>query len=170
MRARFITWRWWSGAQDNCDAEMADLQESRRAISAGPRCRAANWASPITRAIATTRPVQQFEALQAIDPDDLAAHYNLAVIYRRMGMKEKAAEQAAHVRHQAGRSRRAHLLAGFSAQASRDFDRERTLAHAYRYHARRRMSPAEDSIDRASRRRFHPLAQPHGPGASLCRL
>ena len=36
-----------------------------------------------------------FEALQAVEPDDLAAHYNLAVIYRRMGMKEKAAEQAA---------------------------------------------------------------------------
>jgi Flp pilus assembly protein TadD len=38
---------------------------------------------------------EQFEALQAIDPDDLAAHYNLAVIYRRLGMKDKAAEQAA---------------------------------------------------------------------------
>ena len=38
---------------------------------------------------------EQFEALQAIDPDDLAAHYNLAVLYRRMGMKDKAAEQAA---------------------------------------------------------------------------
>ena len=38
---------------------------------------------------------RQFEALQAIDPDDLAAHYNLAVLYRRMGMKDKAAEQAA---------------------------------------------------------------------------
>jgi Tfp pilus assembly protein PilF len=38
---------------------------------------------------------QQFEALQAIDPDDLAAHYNLAVLYRRMGLKEMAAEQAA---------------------------------------------------------------------------
>jgi tetratricopeptide (TPR) repeat protein len=37
----------------------------------------------------------EFEALQAIDPDDLAAHYNLAVIYRRMGMKEKASQQAA---------------------------------------------------------------------------
>jgi tetratricopeptide (TPR) repeat protein len=36
-----------------------------------------------------------FEALQGIEPDDLAAHYNLAVIYRRMGMKQKAAEQAA---------------------------------------------------------------------------
>ena len=38
---------------------------------------------------------EQFEALQAIDPDDLAAHYNLAVLYRRMGMKAKASEQAA---------------------------------------------------------------------------
>ncbi len=37
----------------------------------------------------------QFEALQAIEPDDLAAHYNLAVLYRRMGLKQKAAEQAA---------------------------------------------------------------------------
>jgi len=38
---------------------------------------------------------EQFEALQKIDPDDLAAHYNLAVLYRRLGMKDKAAEQAA---------------------------------------------------------------------------
>lgn len=38
---------------------------------------------------------KQFETLQAIDPDDLAAHYNLAVLYRRMGLKKKAAEQAA---------------------------------------------------------------------------
>ena len=39
--------------------------------------------------------MEQFEALQKIDPDDLAAHYNLAVIYRRLGMKDKAASQAA---------------------------------------------------------------------------
>jgi len=39
--------------------------------------------------------LEQFEALQKIDPDDLAAHYNLAVLYRRMGMKDKAAAQAA---------------------------------------------------------------------------
>ena len=30
-----------------------------------------------------------------IVPDDLAAHYNLAVIYRRLGLKEKAADQSA---------------------------------------------------------------------------
>lgn len=39
--------------------------------------------------------VQQFQALQAIDPDDVAAHYNLAILYRRMGMKQKSAQEAA---------------------------------------------------------------------------
>jgi tetratricopeptide (TPR) repeat protein len=36
----------------------------------------------------------QFEALQQIDPDDVAAHYNLSLIYGRMGMDDKASEQA----------------------------------------------------------------------------
>ena len=39
--------------------------------------------------------LEQFEALQKIDPDDLTAHYNLSILYRRMGMKEKAADQQA---------------------------------------------------------------------------
>jgi tetratricopeptide (TPR) repeat protein len=39
--------------------------------------------------------LEQFETLQKIDPDDLAAHYNLSILYRRMGMKEKAADQQA---------------------------------------------------------------------------
>lgn len=39
--------------------------------------------------------MEQFEALQAIDPDDVAAHYNLALLYNRMGMKKQAAQQAA---------------------------------------------------------------------------
>ena len=38
--------------------------------------------------------MEQFKALQAIDPDDLAAHYNLAILYRRMGMKQQAAQEA----------------------------------------------------------------------------
>jgi tetratricopeptide (TPR) repeat protein len=38
---------------------------------------------------------EQYEALQTIDPDDLSAHYNLARIYRRLGMKKEAAQQAA---------------------------------------------------------------------------
>ncbi len=39
--------------------------------------------------------LEQFEALQKIDPDDLAAHYNLSILYRRMGQPEKAADQQA---------------------------------------------------------------------------
>jgi len=36
-----------------------------------------------------------YEQLQAIDPDDLAAHYSLAIIYRRLGEKQKAAIESA---------------------------------------------------------------------------
>jgi hypothetical protein len=39
--------------------------------------------------------MEQFKALQAIDPDDLAAHYNLAILYRRKGMKKQAELEAA---------------------------------------------------------------------------
>ncbi len=38
----------------------------------------------------------EYETVQSIDPDDLAAHYNLAILYRRMGLPEKAKEQAAY--------------------------------------------------------------------------
>jgi tetratricopeptide (TPR) repeat protein len=37
--------------------------------------------------------MEQFEALQRIDPDDLAAHYNLSILYRRMGRKDDAARE-----------------------------------------------------------------------------
>ena len=40
-----------------------------------------------------THALEQFEALQRIDPDDLAAHYNLSILYRRMGRKDEAADQ-----------------------------------------------------------------------------
>jgi tetratricopeptide (TPR) repeat protein len=36
-----------------------------------------------------------YEKLQAIDPDDLAAHYQLAILYRRLGEKDKAAVESA---------------------------------------------------------------------------
>ena len=36
-----------------------------------------------------------YEELQAIDPDDLAAHYQLAILYRRTGDKQKAAIESA---------------------------------------------------------------------------
>ena len=37
----------------------------------------------------------EYETLQTIDPDDLAAHYILSIVYRRLGMKEKASHEAA---------------------------------------------------------------------------
>ena len=38
----------------------------------------------------------EYETVQGIDPDDLAAHYNLAILYRRLGLKKQASEQAAY--------------------------------------------------------------------------
>ena len=37
----------------------------------------------------------QYEAVQEIDPDDLSAHYNLSILYRRLGLLDKAATEAA---------------------------------------------------------------------------
>jgi tetratricopeptide (TPR) repeat protein len=37
----------------------------------------------------------EYENAQSIEPDDLAAHYNLAILYRRLGMKAKASVEAA---------------------------------------------------------------------------
>jgi tetratricopeptide (TPR) repeat protein len=38
--------------------------------------------------------LKEYEALQEIAPDDLAAHYNLAILYRRMGERDKANREA----------------------------------------------------------------------------
>lgn len=79
--------------EGNTDAEVADLQQ---VVAKYPASRDARRELGISyyqqHSYEDAR--QQFEALQRIDPDDLAAHYNLAVIYRRLGMKEKASEQA----------------------------------------------------------------------------
>ena len=37
----------------------------------------------------------EYETVQGIDPDDLAAHYNLSILYRRLGLKDKAAVESA---------------------------------------------------------------------------
>ena len=37
----------------------------------------------------------EYEAVQSIDPDDLSAHYNLSIIYRRLGQKADAARESA---------------------------------------------------------------------------
>jgi Tfp pilus assembly protein PilF len=76
------------------DAELADLTEVVRQF---PQSRDARRELGITyyQRDDNQHAMEQFQALQAIDPDDLAAHYNLALLYRRMGMKDEAKQQAA---------------------------------------------------------------------------
>jgi Flp pilus assembly protein TadD len=76
------------------EAEVADLE---KVIAQYPQSRDARRELGISyyQQHRAHEAMEQFEALQAIDPDDLAAHYNLAILYRRMGMKEKATQQAA---------------------------------------------------------------------------
>ena len=76
------------------EAEIADLQ---KVVAQYPQSRDARRELGISyyQQHRSEEAMQQFKALQAIDPDDLAAHYNLAILYRREGMKKQAAEEAA---------------------------------------------------------------------------
>jgi tetratricopeptide (TPR) repeat protein len=78
----------------NYDAETADL---KKVVELFPQSRDARRDLGISLYRQHDYPGarEQFEALQQIDPDDLAAHYNLSIIYRRMEMDQKAAEQQA---------------------------------------------------------------------------
>jgi tetratricopeptide (TPR) repeat protein len=76
------------------DAEIADLE---KVVTQFPECRDARRELGISY-YQGHRPddaIAQFKALQAIDPDDLAAHYNLAILYRRKGLKHQAELEAA---------------------------------------------------------------------------
>ena len=80
--------------EGNLDLAIVDLQSVAKAF---PQSRDAHrelgfsyyqqHKYPLARA--------EYEYVQSIDPDDLSAHYNLAILYRRTGMKEKAAIEAA---------------------------------------------------------------------------
>ena len=75
-------------------AEIADLQEVVRQY---PQARDALRELGISY-YQGHRPedaVATFKQLQAVDPDDLAAHYNLAILYRRLGMKAEAKKESA---------------------------------------------------------------------------
>lgn len=76
------------------EAEVADLQ---KVVEQYPDSRDARRELGIAyyQQHRTDDAIAQFQALQGIDPDDLAAHYNLAILYRRKGMKAEAAAQAA---------------------------------------------------------------------------
>jgi Tfp pilus assembly protein PilF len=80
--------------QRHSEAELADLQE---VVAQYPQSRDARRELGISyyQQHRVEDAMGQFKALQAIDPDDLAAHYNLAILYRRVGMKTQAAEEAA---------------------------------------------------------------------------
>jgi Tfp pilus assembly protein PilF len=76
------------------DAETADLE---KVVAQFPECRDARRELGISyyQQHRSEDAIAQFKALQAIDPDDLAAHYNLAILYRRKGLKRQAELEAA---------------------------------------------------------------------------
>jgi Flp pilus assembly protein TadD len=80
--------------QRHTEAEVADLE---KVVAQFPQSRDVRRELGISyyQQHRSDEALAQFKALQAIDPDDLAAHYNLSILYRRMGLKAKAAEEAA---------------------------------------------------------------------------
>jgi tetratricopeptide (TPR) repeat protein len=79
--------------QRHSEAEIADLQQ---VVAQYPNSRDARRELGISfyQQHRIDDAIAQFQALQTIDPDDLAAHYNLAILYRRLGRKQQATEQA----------------------------------------------------------------------------
>jgi tetratricopeptide (TPR) repeat protein len=78
----------------NTEREIADF---RKVVEMFPESRDARRELGITyyQKNDNHAALEQFETLQRIDPDDLAAHYNLSILYRRMGQPKEAAEQQA---------------------------------------------------------------------------
>jgi Flp pilus assembly protein TadD len=78
----------------NAKAETADLE---KVVAQYPRSSDARreLGKSYYRQERLQEAIVQFEALQSIDPDDVAAHYNLSLLYGRMGMQEKASQQSA---------------------------------------------------------------------------
>jgi tetratricopeptide (TPR) repeat protein len=80
--------------QGNLDAAITDLRDM---VSQYPRSRDGHrelgfsYYQQHKYAEART----EYETVQSIDPDDLAAHYVLSIVYRRVGMKDAAAREAA---------------------------------------------------------------------------
>ncbi len=80
--------------EGNLDEAVADLQTVATAF---PKSRDAHRELGFSYYQQHKYPLAlaEYQTLQGIDPDDLAAHYNLSILYRRLGMKEKAASEAA---------------------------------------------------------------------------
>ncbi len=79
--------------EGNLDLAIADFSDVLKAF---PRSRDAHreLGFSLYQQHKYTEAVAQYQALQGIDPDDLAAHYNLSILYRRMGVRDKAAAEA----------------------------------------------------------------------------
>ena len=77
----------------NSEAELADLE---KVVTQYPRSSDARreLGKSYYRLNRLQDAKAQFETLQTIEPDDVAAHYNLSLIYARLGMDDKASEQA----------------------------------------------------------------------------
>ncbi len=80
--------------QGNLDAAVTDLREMAAQY---PRSRDAHreLGFSLYQQHKYDEARQEYETVQSIDPDDLAAHYILSIVYRRLGMKDKAAVEAA---------------------------------------------------------------------------
>ena len=80
--------------QRNSNAEIADL---RKVVEQFPQSRDGRRELGISyyQQHRADEAMEQFKALQAIDPDDVSAHYNLAILYKRKGMPEEAKHEAA---------------------------------------------------------------------------
>jgi Tfp pilus assembly protein PilF len=78
----------------NSDAEIADF---KKVVAQYPMSRDARreLGKSYYRQGNTEGAVEQFEALQVLDPDDVTAHYNLAILYGRMGKDKESAQQQA---------------------------------------------------------------------------
>jgi len=80
--------------QGNLDAAVADLREMAAQY---PRSRDAHreLGFSLYQQHKYDEARREYETVQSIDPDDLAAHYILSIVYRRLGVKDKAALEAA---------------------------------------------------------------------------
>jgi tetratricopeptide (TPR) repeat protein len=80
--------------QGDLDAAVADLRE---VIAQFPHSRDAHreLGFSLYQQHKYSEARTEYETVQSIDPDDLAAHYILSIVYRRLGLKDEAAREAA---------------------------------------------------------------------------
>jgi tetratricopeptide (TPR) repeat protein len=92
--------------------------------------------------------VREFEAVLAIDPEDLQAHYNLMLCYNGLGQEAKAAEhQKRYLRFKADES--AQAITGPYRQKNHHDNNERQAIHE---HGSVVLGPAKPAVTRTARK------------------